>query len=75
MRVKVTEGRCQGHARCLALVPEIFDLDDEGYAFVLPGREAIDEKDTRAYEQALLAVDNCPEQAIVIERDSGPDVP
>jgi ferredoxin len=75
MRVKVSEGQCQGHARCLALVPEMFDLDDEGYAFVLPGQEEIDEDDTRSYEQALLAVDNCPEQAIVIEYDPGPDTP
>ena len=67
MRVTVNTDRCQGHARCLALAPDIFDLDDEGYAYVLPGREEID--DVRAREHALLAVDNCPEQAIAIQRE------
>ncbi len=69
MRLRVLEDRCQGHARCLALVPERFDLNDEGYSFVRPGQEEIGAGDERALERATLAVDNCPEQAIVIEPD------
>lgn len=65
MRLKVIEGRCQGHARCAALVPEKFDLDDEGYAFVLAGQEQVAEDD----ELARIAIDNCPEEAIVLEPD------
>ena len=70
MRVRVIEGRCQGHARCAELVPEMFDLDAEGYSFVLAGREQIADGDEQALERAMLAVDNCPEQAIVIEPDA-----
>ncbi len=31
MRVSIDPGLCQGHARCASLVPELFDIDDEGY--------------------------------------------
>jgi ferredoxin len=47
----------------------MFDLDDEGYSFVLPGREEIADGDEQAVEMAMLAADNCPEQAIVVEPD------
>jgi ferredoxin len=69
MRIRIIEGRCQGHARCAALVPEMFDLDADGYSFVLPGHEEIADGDERALEQARLAVDNCPEEAIRVEPD------
>jgi ferredoxin len=67
VRLRVIDGRCAGHARCASLVPEVFDLDDDGYAYVLPGREHVDDDDARA--QGQLAIDNCPEQAIVLEDD------
>ena len=67
MRITITQGLCQGHARCATLAPEIFDLDAEGYSLVLPGHEEIADGDEGAYQQALLAVDNCPEQAIRID--------
>jgi len=65
-RVRVVEGVCQGHARCISLAPEIFDLDREGYAFVLPGCELVADDDPNVQ----LAIDNCPEQAIVLEDDT-----
>jgi ferredoxin len=67
MQIKVIDGRCQGHARCAAVAPELFDLDDEGYSFVLPGCETIGDSDGETLEIARLAVENCPEQAIRIE--------
>jgi ferredoxin len=67
VRLTITPGQCQGHARCAALVPDIFDLDDEGDSFILPGRDRIPDGNQAAYEQALLAVDSCPEEAIRIE--------
>ncbi len=66
-RIGIIEGRCQGHARCAALVPEMFDLDADGYSFVLPGREEIPDGDEEALDRALRAVENCPEQAICID--------
>jgi ferredoxin len=66
MRIVIIEGVCQGHARCAALVPELFDLDEDGYGVVRPGREEVEDGD----ERALLAVDNCPEQAIRVEPEA-----
>jgi ferredoxin len=62
MRIKVREGACQGHARCAALAPDIFKLDDVGFILpddieVPPGQEAIARRGARA----------CPERALVVE--------
>ena len=66
MRIKVDPDLCEGHNRCFALVPDLFEVDDYGLSRALndgavpPGREA----------QARLAVDNCPEFAIsVVEEE------
>ena len=67
MRLRIDRGLCQGHARCAALAPELFDLDDDGFGIVRPGCETVPDGDL----QALLAVDNGPEQAIVVEPDVG----
>jgi len=68
MRVHVDPDRCQGHNRCYALAPRLFDVDDLGYAtevddgLVPPDQE----------EAARRAVANCPEYAIsIIDTDEG----
>lgn len=66
MGLRIDSRLCQGHARCAALVPDLFDLDENGFGIVRPGRESASADDP----QALLAVDNRPEQAIVLEPDS-----
>ena len=35
MRVHVDGDKCQGHNRCYAIAPELFDVDDLGYAHEL----------------------------------------
>lgn len=62
MRVTVDAERCQGHNRCHALAPSLFDLDDLGYATAAPG-SVPDELGAAAQ----LAEANCPEHAITIE--------
>ena len=32
MRVHVVSEKCQGHNRCYAIAPELFDVDDLGFA-------------------------------------------
>ena len=62
MRVKVDRERCQGHARCAALAPELFALDAFGNA-----REAGDGTVPPALpDKAYLAQANCPEFAIEV---------
>lgn len=62
MRVHVEPERCQGHNRCYALAPELFDVDELGNAFELDeGAVPVDLED-----KARLAAANCPEHAITI---------
>jgi ferredoxin len=50
---------CQGHARCHLICPEVFDLDDAGYAVLRsPDVPAEHEK---AVREAVLS---CPEGAV-----------
>ncbi len=70
MRVRVNPDRCEGHNRCCALAPELFEVDDYGDATALndgqvpAGLEA----------KAMLAIENCPEYAIKIVKDDGEKV-
>ena len=63
MRVTVDPNRCQGHSRCYALAPEIFDVDDYGLSRVIIDGEVPPE----LADKARLAVDNCPEHAITVD--------
>ncbi len=63
MRVRVDSEACQGHNRCYALAPELFDVDDYGQAVVIGTGDVPPE----LAEKARLAVANCPEYAITVE--------
>jgi ferredoxin len=61
MKIRVDTDRCEGHARCYALVPELFDVDDYGTSSVkIEGDVPAD-----LVDRARLAISNCPEHAIV----------
>jgi ferredoxin len=61
MRIRVDPEKCQGHARCMGVAPELFDVDDYGLSSVTqdPVPEELEGK-------ARLAIANCPEYAIEI---------
>lgn len=65
LRVRIESERCQGHNRCCAVAPELFEADDMGNArvkgdgSVAPALEA----------KAKLAMANCPEHAIRMSQD------
>lgn len=67
LRVRVDGERCQGHNRCCAVAPELFEADELGNAKVRgdgsvpPALEA----------KAKLAVANCPEHAVRLSQDPG----
>ena len=63
MKVRVDEARCQGHARCFALAPELFSVDDYGVSSVVGDGTVPPELE----DKARLAIDNCPEFAIAEE--------
>ena len=60
MRIAIAPGKCQGHARCYALVPELFSVDDYGTSSVVGGGGVPPDLE----ERARLAIANCPEFAI-----------
>ena len=65
LKVKVDREKCQGHARCAALAPELFELDELGNA-----RENGDGTVPPALvDKAYLAKANCPELAIEVIED------
>jgi ferredoxin len=65
VKIVVDHERCQGHGRCYDLAPEVFGADDDGHVTVLVPDGQVP---TRAEPQAILAVKNCPEQALSLER-------
>jgi ferredoxin len=62
LRVRVDPERCQGHTRCYAVAPELFELDDLGNSHEVGDGLVPPE----LQEKARLAVVNCPEEAISI---------
>lgn len=62
MRVRVDAELCQGHARCWAICPEVFQLDAAGYA------AAADERVPPGLDEAVReAAAACPERAIELD--------
>jgi len=62
MHVTIDADRCQGHARCWELCPEVFSLDDIGHGVVaITGPVPV-----YLEEPATRAAANCPERAITI---------
>jgi ferredoxin len=62
MHVQVIAEKCQGHNRCFALAPELFDVDDLGNAHEI-GDGSVS---SQLEDEARLAAANCPEFAIQI---------
>ncbi|MGC8512639.1 MAG: ferredoxin [Acidimicrobiales bacterium] len=66
-KVTVDPDRCQGHNRCFAIAPEVFDVDDLGNAFVV-GDGTVD---GALGAKAQNAAANCPEYAITVTELQG----
>lgn len=60
MRIAIDSSKCQGHARCYALVPELISVDDYGTSSVLGDGTVPPDLE----ERVRLAIANCPEFAI-----------
>ena len=63
MRIVLDRDACQGHNRCYLLAPELFDVDDDGYAVLLVDGTVPTELEPKAH----LAADTGPEYAITLE--------
>jgi len=62
MKLVVDQDRCGGHGRCVAVAPDLFDLDDDGMSS--PITEEIGTDRQAAAEEAIAS---CPQSAIRIE--------
>ena len=62
VRIRVSVERCVGHARCAAVAPDVYVLDDEGYNRTA---EKIVGAEQRA--SAIRGMKACPERVISIE--------
>lgn len=61
--VSADRERCQGHARCWEILPELFPIDDDGYTALGRGAPV----PAGLEERAQRAVASCPEVALSIE--------
>ena len=62
MKSKVVENLCIGCGACMALVPDYFELSDEGVAYA---KDDVVKDDLE--EDVKTAADNCPTGAIAVE--------
>ncbi|GAF47624.1 ferredoxin [Rhodococcus wratislaviensis] len=62
-RVSVDPQVCEGHGQCFIEAPNIFEMDDDGYAQAVS--ESVDDELAPKVEQAVRA---CPAGAVVITR-------
>lgn len=65
MRVQVDPKLCQGHARCAALAPDVFELDEHGYSTT---RDV--DVTPELQKEAHRASQSCPELAITVTVDA-----
>ena len=64
MKIRIDKAACVGNARCAAIAPQLYPLNDDGYIAVdaidVPkGMEDLARRGARA----------CPERIIVVEED------
>lgn len=62
MKVVVDFDLCESNAVCMAIAPEVFEVRDDDFLYVLnenPGAEL--------HDKVAEAVERCPKQAITLE--------
>jgi ferredoxin len=62
MKAHIQQAQCSGHARCAALAPEVYVLDDDGYISFDGDIDLPDGKQADARRGAA----GCPERVITI---------
>ena len=64
VKIRVNVPGCVGHARCAAVAPDVYELDETGFN-VTPYKEV----DESLRSQAVRGMRACPERIIFVEDD------
>jgi ferredoxin len=64
MKIIVDHDRCQGHARCAAVAPGVYRLDEQGYNRMPPF-----DVSPALQDDAVKGARACPERAIKVLRE------
>jgi len=64
MRVVVDFDQCESNALCMGILPEVFEVRDDGFLYVLN-----EHPDESVRARLVEAVNSCPTGAISIEED------
>ena len=68
MKIKIDRDLCIGAAPCVAIAPEVFELDEEGKAIVIDPKGADD-------ETIMLGAEACPTLAVILfDEESGDQI-
>ena len=62
LRIEIDRDACMGSGNCGFWAPGVFDLDDDGIAFVV-------DPAAQPEDRIVLAAQGCPTQAISVVRD------
>lgn len=71
MKIKLDRTLCDGFGKCAEQAPEVFDLDDWGYASYAPGVSAYEDLPEGQEPSARRALLDCPVHAITERTASG----
>lgn len=75
IRIKVDRDLCTGIASCVALAPDVFELDEEMKAVLKSGKYTKDYEGTTDYDAILAAAMSCPPRAIfLIDEETGEQI-
>lgn len=62
MRIRIDRSKCVGHARCAAVAPDLYLLDEDGYintdGFKAPaGQEKLAQRGARACPERIISAE------------------
>jgi ferredoxin len=66
-KVKVVKDACIGCGSCAAIAPEVFEMSDEGFAFVKSDVDFVN-MDTDLEAKVMEAMSSCPTSAIEFDK-------
>ncbi len=64
MKIVVDFDLCESNAICMGIAPEVFEVRDDDFLYILQERP-----DPSLHDKVREAVERCPKQAISLEED------